>query len=115
MRKTLDFTIALDPDYAQFTITTPYPGTDYYGRIKREGRIIARNWDEYDGSCRMIVRLDTVKPEEVEKFVEESYRSFYFRPHYIFKRISGIRRSDEFYYLLRSGFNLLRQRLGGHT
>lgn len=115
MRRTLDFTLALDPDYTQFTITTPYPGTDYYNRMKREGRIIARNWDEYDGSCRMIVRLDSVKPEEVEKFVEESYRRFYFRPHYIFKRLSGLRRSDEFYYLLRSGFNLLRQRFGGHT
>jgi len=113
MRRTLSFTLSLDPDYAQFTINTPYPGTAYYRKMKEEGRILAESWEEYDGSCRMIVRLDTVSPEKVEAFVDASYRAFYFRPRYILKRLRGLRRKDEVGYLFRSAGRLLAQTRAG--
>ncbi len=113
MRKTLEFTIRLDPDYAQFTITTPYPGTRYYREMVESGRMLSRKWEDYDGSCRMIVRLDSLPPAQVESFVEYSYRRFYLRPRYFIKRLGGIRRRGEARYLLRSGGNFLRRSLLG--
>jgi len=32
--KTIDFSIELDPDYATFSLATPYPGTEFYDTIK---------------------------------------------------------------------------------
>ncbi len=111
MRRTLALTLELDPDYAQFTVNTPYPGTEYYRRMSQEGRILAKSWEEYDGSSRMIVRLDTVAPEAVEAFVETSYRAFYFRPRYLLKRMLGLRRAGEISYLFGSARRLVSQSL----
>jgi radical SAM superfamily enzyme YgiQ (UPF0313 family) len=37
--KTIDFAIELDPDYAQFSITTPYPGTELFEQAKQYGEL----------------------------------------------------------------------------
>lgn len=108
MRNTLEFSLGLKPDYAQFTIVTPYPGTRYYREVKEGGRLLSQNWEDYDGSCRSIVRLDSLSPAEVESFVDYSYRRFYLRPTYFFRRLFGIRRRGEFRYLLGSGSRFLR-------
>ena len=38
MRKTIDFAIRLDPTYAQFTMSTPLPGTALWTWVKKHGR-----------------------------------------------------------------------------
>ncbi len=113
MRQTLEFTLRLKPDYAQFTIVTPYPGTRYYRELEESGRLLSRNWEDYDGSCRMIVRLDSLSPEEVESFVDYSYRRFYLRPGYFVRRLTGVRRWGEFRYLAGSGGRFLRGLIPG--
>jgi len=109
MKNTLQFILETDPDYAQFTICTPYPGTEYYDWAVKENRLLTDDWDDFDGSCKMIVKSDDVTPKQVEQFVDYSYRTFYFRLRYIFKRLFRIRRRGEIYYLWKSGFNLLKQ------
>ncbi len=108
MQRTLEFTLGLKPDYAQFTIVTPYPGTRYYREMEESGRLLSRDWEDYDGSSRMIVRLDSLAPGEVEAFVEHSYHRFYLRLGYFVRRLVGIRRRGELRYLLQSGSRFLR-------
>src|SRR3989338_478018 len=38
-RQTIDFAIELDPDYAQFTLATPHPGTQLWDNAEEWGTI----------------------------------------------------------------------------
>ncbi len=47
-RATVDFAIKNKIDTVQFSILTPLPGTDFYYKMKEEGRILDCKWEEYD-------------------------------------------------------------------
>lgn len=111
MMLTLNLVKELDPDYAQFTIATPYPGTRYYQLMKEQGRLISDDWSDYDGSCRSVVRLDGLDNIELDRFIDYAYRWFYFRPAYIFKRLIKIKCLDEIYYLVKSSWSLIRSNI----
>lgn len=46
--ETLEFLHDTKIPSATFNILTPYPGTDIYDGLKRQGRLITENWDYYD-------------------------------------------------------------------
>jgi radical SAM superfamily enzyme YgiQ (UPF0313 family) len=47
--QTVDFVIETGIDLPRFAILTPFPGTPLHARLEREGRILTRDWDLYDG------------------------------------------------------------------
>ncbi len=57
-------------------ILTPFPGTKLYRRLEEEGRILHRNWNDYDGQT-VVFRPAGMTPEELfdgfRKVVREVY------------------------------------------
>jgi radical SAM superfamily enzyme YgiQ (UPF0313 family) len=47
--KTARFAVEAKIDLPRFAIVTPFPGTALYHRLEKEGRIVTRNWELYDG------------------------------------------------------------------
>ena len=47
--ETARFAVEAGIDLPRFAIVTPFPGTPLYKRLDREGRILTRNWELYDG------------------------------------------------------------------
>ena len=47
MHKTIDFAMELDPDYATFSITIPYAGTEMYEEALASGLISEDYWKDY--------------------------------------------------------------------
>jgi radical SAM superfamily enzyme YgiQ (UPF0313 family) len=47
-------------------IAVPFPGTEFYGRLEREGRLFERNWDLYDGG-HLCFQPKNFTPQEFEK------------------------------------------------
>lgn len=47
MNETIDFSIKLDPDYCQYSILTPFPGTPIYNKMNKEGLLENKKWDDY--------------------------------------------------------------------
>lgn len=90
MKKTLDFAISTNPDFAVFNVTTPYPGTPMYKWAKDNGYLMDENWETYHGS-KVHMQLPTIAPEKVEKFQQFAFKKFYFRLRYILSRIIKIR------------------------
>jgi radical SAM superfamily enzyme YgiQ (UPF0313 family) len=45
-------------------ILTPFPGTKLYRRLEEEGRILHRNWNDYDGQT-VVFRPAGMTPEEL--------------------------------------------------
>jgi radical SAM superfamily enzyme YgiQ (UPF0313 family) len=46
--RTVDWAIGAGISTATFHIATPYPGTAFMERMRREGRVLTDNWDLYD-------------------------------------------------------------------
>jgi radical SAM superfamily enzyme YgiQ (UPF0313 family) len=46
---TADFVIESGIDLPRFAVLTPFPGTPLHARLEREGRILTRDWELYDG------------------------------------------------------------------
>lgn len=84
MNQTIDFSIKLDPDYCQYSILTPFPGTPIYYELKHKGLLDTENWDKYTviNSVINYEKLGLSK-KLVEKKLARAYLKFYTRPKYV--------------------------------
>lgn len=91
IQETLNFAIELDPDYVQFSIATPFPGTELYETAKRKGYITSDYaWDDYryfGKNVAPIIRTNELTQEDLKQELKRLIRNFYFRPRYIAKQM----------------------------
>ena len=71
-----EFVKELDPDFAIFTILTPFPGTEVYNEAKRNGWIEDADWSHYD-MVHATMPTETLTANEVQEELYLCYRSFY--------------------------------------
>jgi radical SAM superfamily enzyme YgiQ (UPF0313 family) len=74
---TIRFSMRLDTGAVQYTLLTPYPGTELYDNMK--GRLLTDDWDMFD-CTRPVVRSDHLSPDELSRIYASAYRKFYLRP-----------------------------------
>ena len=89
MQKTIDFAIELDPMIANFSMMTPYPGTIVYEQVKRNGRFLVQDWEDYvffDQKARY--EMGDLTAELMEEMYRKAYRQFYWRPKYVMRAMS---------------------------
>jgi radical SAM superfamily enzyme YgiQ (UPF0313 family) len=67
MRETLDFACSLPADSIQFSVTTPFPGTEHYASAQRQNRLVGR-FSDFDGARSSVLRFDAMSPEFVADF-----------------------------------------------
>ncbi|MDP3728026.1 MAG: radical SAM protein, partial [bacterium] len=89
-RKTIDFAIELDPDYAQFSIATPFPGTELWNTADKWGTL-DKNFKDYHIFAPVFVVKGYPNAKELQKMQRLAFRKFYLRPGYILKRVSKMR------------------------
>lgn len=93
---TLDFAKSLKLDYAQFSVTTPFPGTRLYERYLAEGYGGEIPWENFvyastDGAATPVFASAELSREDLANWSARAYREFYLRPGYVWQRLSGIR------------------------
>ncbi len=89
--QTIQFAIELDPDYAQFPITTPFPGTHLYDLAKQHGTIITDERNSFTTWDKVAYLPAGRTEEEIIATVKSAYRQFYLRPGYIVRNIKKLR------------------------
>ena len=88
MEKTTQLALELDPDLANFMIAAPYPGTELWKLVEKEGILFSHNWDDYAiHSDKAHFQVGDLTAEIVERKWHEAYRRFYFRPARIARRL----------------------------
>jgi len=88
MEQTIQFACELDPLVANFSIATPFPGTEMYDIVKEKGHILADDWDDFvffEGKARF--ELPDLPAELVERKWKEAYRRFYLRPSRVIRTL----------------------------
>ncbi|WP_290623688.1 MULTISPECIES: B12-binding domain-containing radical SAM protein [unclassified Archaeoglobus] len=86
MRATLKFALELDPDYAQFSVLTPYPGTEIFDEAERKGWILSRNFDDFTAG-KPVLKNFFMSPQEISRFLKYCYLRFYLRPKFILREV----------------------------
>ena len=97
LRETLDFALKMKLDYAHFNKFVPYPGTELYERLRRDGF----SFDFGQGSSITDNQSFQYIPETIADkdyyrgFINYAHRRFYLRPGYIFNRLFSLRTATE--------------------
>jgi radical SAM superfamily enzyme YgiQ (UPF0313 family) len=85
--KTARFAVEAKIDLPRFAVVTPFPGTALYQRLDREGRILTRNWELYDGQ-HVVFEPAQMTVEQLQTGIETAWRHAYSFPS-IVKRLAA--------------------------
>ena len=74
--KTAKFAVDAAIDLPRFAIVTPFPNTELYKRLEREGRILTRNWELYDAQ-HVVFQPAQMTPQELYTGHEAAWKYAY--------------------------------------
>lgn len=90
IKKTIGLAVEISPDFAFFSITTPFPGTEMYDELKKQNLIKDTDWQNYGLHSRFVLRTNNLTPEQLNRYYHQAIKKFYLRPKYIFDVIKRI-------------------------
>ena len=116
MLATVDFAKNLKPDYAQFSICTPYPKTELYQQMRDEGIVTEDYWQDFAERPRVDFKIQfwnkSFTEQELRKLQDECHARFYSSASYIMKQITKVRSWPDFTAKARMGTKILTSRMG---
>jgi radical SAM superfamily enzyme YgiQ (UPF0313 family) len=74
--KTAQLAIDSKIDLPRYAIVTPFPGTRLYRRLKGEGRILSKDWSQYDGQ-HVVFQPAKMSVEELSAGTEMAWKYTY--------------------------------------
>ena len=63
-----EFVDAASPERVDVFLLTPFPGTVLFDKLDQEGKILSKNWDNYNAKHVNCLLADSEKEELIEKF-----------------------------------------------
>ncbi len=83
--------IKLMLDFAQFSITTPYPGTELYN-LYTQDRYDNIPWESFmyastDNQVVPVFESSSLSRNDLKRWTRQAYRDFYLRPAYLWQRL----------------------------
>jgi anaerobic magnesium-protoporphyrin IX monomethyl ester cyclase len=107
IRSTIDFACRLDPDLAQFTICTPYPGTPMYDEAIENDWLIETDWSKFT-VLEPVMDLPGLSQDVIKQQLRRAYYRFYTRPCFIWRQLR-MKNLDIFKVAIRSILNRYRK------
>jgi radical SAM superfamily enzyme YgiQ (UPF0313 family) len=96
-QRIIDFCIEEKLDWALAFIMAPYPGTESFSRLEKEGRVLCRDWEKYD-SLNAVYQPILMSVEELEKGMRRIWKEV-FSLSSIYRRILKRPRIHPLFYL----------------
>ena len=85
IENTIKFVKSLEPNYAIFSLATPYPGTDFYMKSIEGNLIKTDDWSKFSLLTPVMETVDC-SLEELKKLQKKAFREFYARPFYLLRQ-----------------------------
>jgi len=95
IRQTIDYACALNADFAIFTITTPFPGTELFEKAVEEGLITNFDPSQLCNNPAMfkqkhpVLRTPTLSQRDLERWQKKAVLRFYLRPRQLVRILSN--------------------------
>lgn len=113
--ESIRFSRELDPDYLDFEIAHPYPGTAFRDLIEGDSRytIIREKWDDPRAQIgNHILYLQPGLPADALKmYLRKAFRGYYLRPRQILRQLRLVMRPGSVVPGIRAAWNVLRLRV----
>jgi len=87
IQQTMRFAKEMNPETIQVSLASPYPGTAFYDYAIENGYIKPEDMVDETGYQRCVINYPGLSGDEIYTAVEKFYKSYYLRPHYIFKSL----------------------------
>ena len=101
----------LNPDFAQFLITTPFPATELYESGREKGILKGDFWREFSvyphGDFSPQWWTENFSPRELEKWQRKAHLSYYYRPKYVWSQLRQVKSFIEFARKAKTAVRLL--------
>lgn len=109
IKKTIDFVLSLDMDRLQISIVTPFPGSELFNKLEKEGKLLTKDWDLYGlFEKRVYFEYGGMSKEKILELYKEFFRKFYLRPSYIMKILKNKTTYLNFPLLLKEAMNFMK-------
>jgi len=95
-------------DLAQFSIITPFPGTELFNWAEKNGYLLTKDWRMYDCS-EPIISLPNLKPEDLKYWYQRAFKEFYGRPGYILRQVGNIKTRQDLRRYTSTFFSLMKR------
>ena len=105
MNKTVKFVHKLKPNYAIYSLATPYPGTRFYKEAFEKNLIKIKDWSKYTLITPILETIDC-SLNDMRKIQAKTFMKFYLRPHYIIRQFL-----QDGPYLLKTIFGVIKTAL----
>ena len=110
IQNTYDLAKGLRPDYAHFTVFSPYPATELYARGLQEGIIKNDVWREFarnpDEHFKVPVWEKNFSRQQLYGILVKLYKDFYLRPSYFVNRLKKIKSGHDFFKKTKAGLSV---------
>jgi len=103
--KTIKFAKGINPEYAQFCITTPYPGTKLFKEAEKRGSL-SKDYSQYNIWEPVFIPFGYKDKREIEQMEKRANFLFYCRPQSLINLIKKIRSLEDIKRYLK-GFRVL--------
>lgn len=114
INETFEFAKKVYPDMCFFQQAVPFPGTEFYDWVKKEGYLITEDYSKWlneDGYLNCLVNYPYASAEEIEKIRDNLMSKYYFSFTYIFKTFLSNLDWIEFKRVVRGGYAYITFRL----
>ncbi len=110
--QTINFAKKLEPDFAHFSITTPFPATELYMLGLKEGIIKSDYWRDFAKNPSENFETpyweENLPRKELIELINLAYKKFYVRPKYVIKSAMRVRSFEEFKRKAKAGLRVVR-------
>ena len=105
INKTIKFVHKLKPNYAIYSLATPYPGTRFYKETFEKNLIKIKDWSKYTLITPILETVDC-SLKDMRKIQAKAFMKFYLRPQYIIRQFL-----QDGPYLLKTIFGVIKMAL----
>ena len=91
MMETIQFSKELDLSIAQFQIYTPVPGSPLFETIKRDGKLFASKWEDFNAFSEPLFEYQDSRFDLMMKMQQRAYREYYFRPKMFLRKLLEVK------------------------
>ncbi|MEW6619185.1 MAG: radical SAM protein [bacterium] len=112
--QTIHFAQKINPDFVQFTITTPYPHTDLY-QLGLDKKIFKEDYwlkfAQYPAKDFIPqVWNENLSYDELIELLNYAYKSFYVRPQFILKQMLGLKSLKDFLRYAKAAVRVMKSK-----
>ena len=86
IEKTIEYAKKLKLYAAQFTVSTPLPGTPFYEDMMKDEKIVNKDLELLDNNT-MVFNHENLTNDQIHNLKEEAFLRYYFRPRFIMEQL----------------------------